>query len=254
MDRIQIAEFLTTAGASHQIEEIINDAEQFLWLISPYLKINKRVKELLEDKDHFKIDIRVIYGKSELQPEENNWLESLASIRTSFRKDLHAKCYLNEKKALLTSTNLYEFSQSNNDEMGILVSRDKDEDLYKAILEESQRILRRSEEIRVTVARVEVVEDSRESSGAKETREQPRTKLERPQSGFCIRCKDTTISANPAQPYCSRCFRSWNRYKNEAYAEKHCHLCGNEHETTMLKPVCLACYRKYKDVLEFVVS
>ena len=158
-----MAKFLTTTGVSYQLEEIIKDAKERLVLISPFLRVNERVKELLEDKDRLKIDVRVIYGKNELQPEENNWLESMTSIRTSFCKNLHAKCYLNENEALLTSMNLYEFSQVNNNEMGLLVSKEKERELYEEIYEESMRIVRVSEEIRVTVARVETPEDGRES-------------------------------------------------------------------------------------------
>ena len=55
------------------------------------------------------------------------------------------------------------------------------------------------------------------------------------------------MSPNAAQPYCKRCYRSWSRYKNEDYEEKHCHTCGKEHQATMSKPLCLVCYRKYKD-------
>ena len=209
-----------------------------------------RMKDLLEDKDRFKIDVRVIYGKNELHPEENIWLESLASVRTSFCENLHAKCYLNEKEALLTSMNLYEYSQVHNEEMGLLVSREEEPELYDEIYQESRRILRISEEIRVTVARVDAAENGGERSEAKKTRKRSRTTLETPTDGFCIRCEDA-IPANPAQPYCTRCHRSWNRYKNETYEEKHCHTCGDKHAATLLKPLCLTCYRKYKDVFEF---
>ena len=123
-----MAEFLTTTGISFRLEEIIKTANERLVIISPFIRINPRIKDLLEDRDRLRIDIRVVYGKNELRPEENNWLESMTSIRTSFCKN--AKCYLNEKEALLTSMNLYEFSQSNNDEMGILVSKKDDERLY----------------------------------------------------------------------------------------------------------------------------
>ena len=247
-----MAKFLTTTGVSYQLEEIIKDARERLVLISPFLRVNERVKELLEDKDRLKIDVRVIYGKNELQPEENNWLESMTSIRTSFCKNLHAKCYLNENAALLTSMNLYEFSQVNNNEMGLLVSREEERELYEEIYEESMRIVRVSEEIRVTVARVETSADGRESqpwerSGARNTRETP----EIPEDGFCIRCEDA-IPANPTQPYCKRCYASWRRYKkDETYKEKNCHTCGNEYAATLLKPLCLTCYKKYKDVFEF---
>ncbi|MEK5794550.1 DNA repair protein, partial [Acinetobacter nosocomialis] len=86
---------------------------------------------LLEDKNRLKIDIRIIYGKSELQPEEISWLREQDYIRTSFCKNLHAKCYLNEDSCIITSLNLYEFSQINNNEMGILVEREEDTALYK---------------------------------------------------------------------------------------------------------------------------
>ena len=144
-----MAKFLTTTGISYRLEEIIKTAEERLVLISPFLRVNERIKELLEDKDRLKMDVRVIYGKNQLQPEENNWLESMASIRTSYCKNLHAKCYLNENEALLTSMNLYEFSQVNNNEMGILISREEEPDLYGEVSKEAQRIVRVSDEIRV---------------------------------------------------------------------------------------------------------
>lgn len=241
-----MAEFLDTEGVSHRLVQIIKNAENRLVIISPFLKINERIKEHLADRDRFKIDIRVVYGKNELQPEENNWLESMASIRTSFLQDLHAKCYLNEKEALLTSMNLYKYSQEYNYEMGIVVSHEEDPDLYESICEESDRIIRTSDEIRVKVSRVEA-DDDKEGGQATEG------SLSRkdPESGFCIRCQ-ADLPANPAQPYCRSCYASWRRNgKDKTSKEKHCHICGSEHAATLLKPACRSCYGKYKDVLEF---
>ena len=123
-----MAEFLTTQGVSLRLSEIITNAQERLYLVSPYLQINQLLKERIEDKVHrSKIEIRVIYREiNPKQMEEKKWLESMTSIKTSVRKNLHAKCYLNEKEALLTSMNLYEYSQEHNDEMGILVSVDHD--------------------------------------------------------------------------------------------------------------------------------
>ncbi len=241
-----MADFYTTTGISHHLEEIIKNAEERLWLISPYLKVNSRLKELLEDKKA-SVDIRVIYGKSELQPEEMKWLEELPKIKTSFRQNLHAKCYLNEAQALLTSMNLYEFSEKNNDEMGVLVS--KDEDLYRKIFEEAKRLVDNSEQIRVTVARVAAPAGDRESPVPRRN-VRSQAKVEKPSAAFCVRCRNE-LPANPLQPYCNRCFRSWKRYENKDYEEKHCHTCGKEHKATMAKPVCLDCYRKYRRVLTF---
>lgn len=149
-----MAKFLNTSATNYYLEELIKGASERLILISPFLKLNDRIRELLEDKNRLKIDIRIVYGKSELQPEEIDWLKQLSYVRTSFCKNLHAKCYLNEETCIITSLNLYEFSQVNNNEMGVLISRLDDPDLYKESFEESQRIIRISDEVRISLERV----------------------------------------------------------------------------------------------------
>lgn len=146
-----MAKFLNTSATNYYLEEMIKTAKDRLILISPFLRLNDRIKELLEDKNRLKIDVRIVYGKSELQPEEVNWLKGLTYIRTSFCKNLHAKCYLNEESCIITSLNLYEFSQINNNEMGVLISRSEDAELYKDAYEEAQRIIRISDEVRISL-------------------------------------------------------------------------------------------------------
>ncbi|MCB8748450.1 phospholipase D family protein [Rhodoferax sp. U2-2l] len=149
-----MTKFLTTTGTNYHLEELIKGASDRLILISPFLKLNDRMKELLADKNRLKIDVRIVYGKSELQPQEIEWLRGLTYIRTSFCKNLHAKCYMNEELCIITSLNLYEFSQVNNNEMGILIQRSEDTQLYKDAYEEAQRIIRISEEVRISLERV----------------------------------------------------------------------------------------------------
>ena len=149
-----MAKFLNTSATNYFLEELIKSASERLILISPYLKLNDRIKELLEVKNRLKIDVRIVYGKNELQPEEINWLRELTFIRTSFCKNLHAKCYLNEETCIITSLNLYEFSQVNNNEMGVALSRADDGVLYREAFEEAQRIIRISDEIRMSLEKV----------------------------------------------------------------------------------------------------
>lgn len=155
-----MAKFLTTTGTNYHLEELIKGASDRLILISPFLKLNDRMKELLADKNRLKIDVRIVYGKSELQPQEIEWLRGLTYIRTSFCKNLHAKCYMNEEMCIVTSLNLYEFSQVNNNEMGILIQRADDSSLYKDAYEEAQRIIRISDEVRISLERVTSEPDS----------------------------------------------------------------------------------------------
>ncbi|MDO5650879.1 MAG: phospholipase D family protein [Moraxella sp.] len=151
-----MAKFLNTSGTTYHLEELIKNTQDRLILISPYLKLNDRIKELLEDKNRLKIDIRIVYGKSDLQPAEINWLQNLNFVRTSFCKNLHAKCYLNENQCIITSLNLYEFSQINNNEMGVLINRDEDTQLFSDTYEEAQRIIRISDEVRISMDKSDV--------------------------------------------------------------------------------------------------
>lgn len=149
-----MAKFLNTSGTNFFLEELIKNAKERLILISPYLRLNDRIKELLEDKDRLKIDIRIVYGKSDLHPDEIKWMQRLDYVRVSFCKNLHAKCYINESECIISSLNLYEFSQVNNNEMGILARKYEDNEVFKDAYEEAQRIIRISDEVRITLDEV----------------------------------------------------------------------------------------------------
>lgn len=244
-----MAKFLTTSGISFHLEELIKGSREKLFLISPFLKINPRLRQLLEDKDRDKIDIRVVYGKSELQPEENNWLKSQASIRSSFCNNLHAKCYLNESEALITSMNLYEFSQVNNEEMGILISKAEDAALYASVYEDVMRLFRISQEIRVTVEQVV----KQNTDAEVKVRPSGPVKVAVPEKGVCIRCK-RDLKTDPTHPYCKDCYGTWKQFENPDYGEKFCHLCGKSNDSTIRKPACRDCYAKFKDVLIFATG
>ncbi len=249
-----MADFLTTKQIAAQLEQIIVNAEQQLFLVSPYIKADRQIRERLASQANSNSEVRisVIYGKKELPAKEWDWLKDLPAVELRFRQDLHAKCYLNEQVALVTSMNLYDFSEVNNDEMGILVSSSgSDRDLYNKVRDDVLRIAENSEVIRKAVI-------SKPAPAAK-TRPAPKAAPSKPElsigipaSGFCIRCK-TTVSFIYPGPYCNRCFQSWNRFQNEDYEEKYCHICGKENDSTMDKPACRSCYRKYKDVLEFAL-
>ena len=226
-----MAKFLDTTGVSNELAQIIKGAKEKLILISPYLQISDRFKEMLEDQDRMKLDIRIIYGKSELQPQESNWLKSLKSVRTSICKNLHAKCYLNEKEALISSMNFYEFSQMNNNEMGIVVSKHNDSGVYNDIYEEAKRLIRISDEIKVTIEKVVQKEDSTKNND----------------EGFCIRCQ-TGIKLAPETPYCLADYQKWKKFGDKKYEEKSgvCHICGKANSSSMEKPACTECYKKNK--------
>ena len=140
-----MAEFLTTTGNSFYIEKIILNAREKLILVTPYLNLSKTLTERLIDADNQDISITIIYGKSELNKKEQAKLENLNNLELYFCENLHAKCYLNEHSMVITSMNLYEFSEKHNREMGIFITQADDKDIYDESLREIDSILSISE-------------------------------------------------------------------------------------------------------------
>jgi len=118
---------------------------------------------------------------SALAAEEITWLRSLAFVRTSFCQHLHAECYLNERAAIITPMNLYDFSQVNNNEMGIHVDREQEPRLYRGTYEEAQRLIRISEEVRLAADKVEptAAQDTARCRRAQSPRRQQRLRQPR---------------------------------------------------------------------------
>jgi hypothetical protein len=232
-----MAQFLDTTAVSHELTQLIKKAEEKLYLLSPYLQIAPPLKDLIRERDSRKIDIRVVYGKEDkLNPEDLSFLQELTSVKVSFCENMHAKCYLNESMAIITSMNLYQYSQQNNREIGIKIENkpETDKQLYDETLAEVRRLIQTSIEPKYIIKKK-----------AFETPITPVKKSTIGTSGVCIRC-GAKIKFNQDRPLCDTCYQSWARHNNPDYAEKYCHICGKESEQTYAKPVCYSCYKKMK--------
>ena len=69
-----MAKFYGTNGVSHCLDEIIKTATERILLISPYLKFSRRIQEELKRQDMLRRDIRIVSGKTDLRPEESEYL------------------------------------------------------------------------------------------------------------------------------------------------------------------------------------
>ena len=245
-----MAEFLTTAAVSYYLEKIVNEAEDWLVIISPYIKANSRIQDYITRKcwepifktnvDH-PIDTLIVYRHETQDPELEEWFHSLPHAVVGFHEDLHAKCYLNEKEALITSMNMYDYSQINNYEMGILISSESEPELYNQIYEEVINIRNAITEVHFDDGEIEELWKREHLFAASDAE----TEIVLPEFGFCLRCQ-TEIPLVLDRPYCNSHYRTWARFKNENWEEDYCHTCGSEHDTSMAKPLCLSCFRKYR--------
>jgi phosphatidylserine/phosphatidylglycerophosphate/cardiolipin synthase-like enzyme len=234
-----MAKFLNTSGVSFFLEELIKRTKDKLILVSPYLQFNDRIKEHIQNLNIQKKDIRIVYRENKLHPDENNWLANQIGVRTSICKNLHAKCYINDNEAIITSMNLYEFSQLNNNEMGIYITKEADPDLYKDTYEEVQRLLTISEELRVTVQKIDSTNGSKKISKA--------SPLEG--KGYCIRT-GIVIPFDIEKPLSKDAYKKWNEYADENYPEKYCHFSGepSNGETSVKQPILKKNWKKAKEL------
>jgi len=95
-------------------------------------------------------------------------LRGLAFVRTSFCRNLQAKCYLNEQFCIVSSLNLHELSSAKSNEIGVLISRDDDEELYRNLVEEAERIMRISDEVRMSAEKVRRMSEENAPNGEEE--------------------------------------------------------------------------------------
>ena len=227
------------------LTELIKKSKEKLWLISPYIEINDQIRGHISSSDGRNVDIRVIFRKdAKIKPDDLSFLNNLRMKHLFECKNLHAKCYLNENTALLTSMNLYDYSQTHNREIGIRIDKGTEEDkkLYDEIYQEMLSITEASEPFQYEVKKVETESSIVQKSPYVKDYSKQAQKISNKTSGFCIHC-GTEIEFNEKKPFCLKCSHLAN-YSNPLSPEKYCHVCGKESKQSFGKPTCLPCYRK----------
>ena len=258
-----MARYLRTSGITAGVEELIREARERLYIISPYLKLSDNIRELLNDKEREKAEVRIIFGKQELSPTEMSYLQNSKYVRLYFSKNLHAKCYLNEKKMIISSMNLYEFSQQHNREMGILIERDIEADrlVYEDAWKDIESILNNATDFSYVEAPKEVVKKIEPSyvSPPKEIvkKAEPLHNFAPKEgrivlikaTGYCIRT-GVEIPFNIEKPMSYEAYKSWNKYGDADYPEKYCHFSGepSDGRTSVKKPILGKNWKKAKEI------
>lgn len=122
-----MAKFLTGNELNTELEKLFERAEEQIILISPFIKLHDRfISTLRTKKDNHKLEITIVFGKNEedisksMKQEDFNFFKEFPNIQIRYERRLHAKYYSNETSAILTSMNLYTYSQDNNIEAGVM--------------------------------------------------------------------------------------------------------------------------------------
>jgi len=278
-----MAKFLDTFNLNSAIEKIFDNAFEELIIVSPYIKLHPRFVDSLRGRiSEDKLKIVILFGKNEedltnsLDQITFNFLREFPNIEIRYEKQLHAKYYANEDTAVITSMNLYEYSQNNNIEAGVLIEKklfnplsddvDRDsQDYFYKIITRSRILFKNKPEYekknlgfstRYTKSNNEIdllteMYLSTSKNVVKINKPAPSISTTK-NNAYCIRTR-TPIAFNIDKPYSDAAYESWSKYKNEDFKEKYCHFSGEESngETTKAKPILKKHWKEAKSVFNF---
>ncbi|WP_150452318.1 phospholipase D-like domain-containing protein [Arenibacter lacus] len=133
-----MAKYLDTSHISSELMELLKEAKERIILVTYSLQVNTQIQERLKTKSKLGTlgEITLIYGNTKPKQSELAWMSDIDDLKVFQKKNLHAKCYINEKKAIICSMNLYEYSQTTNVEMGILITKEEDPEAYEKMMED----------------------------------------------------------------------------------------------------------------------
>ena len=242
-----MAKFINTRKAVSEIEDLIKNAGERLILVSPYLKLSKDFKELLTYRNSKDKITTVIFGKQELNPDEMKFLQGLRFVILKYNEDLHAKCYVNDDKMVITSLNLYEFSMANNKEMGVLIDKNDPADtaLFDDAFKEVDYINQTSQRFELNSPKPAFTKTSDNKSSKDKT-----SSTNSGDNGYCIRT-GAKIPFDVEKPLSYDAYKSWNKSGADPdHSEKFCHFSGeaSNGETTVSKPILKKNWKKAKEI------
>ena len=268
-----MARFLKGDELNAEIGKIFENAKNNLILISPYIKLHHRYAAELKTKiTNDKLKIVIVFGKNEqditksLTSADLDFFKQFPDIEIRYEKRLHAKFYANESSQILTSMNLYDFSQDENIEVGIktdysllnnfaskiISEKNLDQDaweyfnkvidhsvlLFKNTPEYSREYWGLTEKFKGIKNELDkITEHFSKSTISKSFFSKSNSSYEI-MEGYCIRTGEK-IPFNIQKPYSEKAYKSWLQYKNLEYKEKFCHKTGKSSggKTSMLNPI-----------------
>ncbi len=281
-----MAKFLKGNELNSELEKIFENAQHQIILISPYIKLHDRYKSSLLTKiDDPTIEIIILFGKNEddlsksMKQEDFDFFKQFPNIQILYEKRLHAKYYANEAQALLTSMNLYGFSQNNNIEVGVLIESsfkgsftgqnelDRNSwDYFDVVLDQAELLFDKKpkfEKKNIISSRkyvgsdieVDKLSDFFNLKSYKKVFKKERLVSKSPVQeniGYCIRT-GKEIPFNLEKPMDYQAYKIWSKYGDPDYSEKYCHFTGELSDglTSVNKPILNKNWKKAKEVHGF---
>ncbi|MBF0695401.1 MAG: phospholipase D family protein [Flavobacterium sp.] len=121
-----MSKFLTGKELEEAVYDIIWETETVLMIVSPFIKLDDYFKKLFDKHENNpRIHLLLVFGKNEKEVKKSmsksdfDYFKKFLNVSIIYVPNLHAKYYGNEKKGIITSINLYDYSFKNNIEFGV---------------------------------------------------------------------------------------------------------------------------------------
>ncbi len=209
---------ITDREIAVEVIRIIVRAQERVYLVSPFIGSELRgdLRHAIESALRKGVPCTLICGLKK-NDKERMGVEPLREQGMTIHEvpKLHAKFYMNESLAILTSMNLSWWNREDlSQEVGI---RLKSRQEIKALRQYAEKLM----------SQKAAAANADESNGQVNDEAAEQEKL-----GYCIRCGDDSHFYNSDQPLCEKCFAIWSTWGNRNYCERYCHACGREAATT----------------------
>jgi phosphatidylserine/phosphatidylglycerophosphate/cardiolipin synthase-like enzyme len=219
-----------------QVLDIVEEAQKYMIVVTPYLELWGHARTALGLAARRGVKVTMIIRKGEWSSktwEDIDWLAD-NGILVLAAEYLHAKIYLNDRSAFVSSMNLTEFSTKNSLEIGMMVQEEQAVRQVRAYVSEKLMVLATPVSAPRNEPTPQTVSGSTQAYGPTEL-------------GHCVRC-GRPIPPNSSKSLCDDCYDVWAEFGNEAYPERYCHACGKPEKVTYAKPLCRECFRMLRRV------
>lgn len=137
-----MVQFLNTQASYSEIENIVNRAESKLVIMAPYIQISRTLlQKIFHASEHRNIDVSLVCRTQDIKPEEMTAINKINRLEVFDLPNLHANCIYNEKTLVMTSLNLFDYSQINNRDIGALLTMDKDPAAFVSAVRETEYMM-----------------------------------------------------------------------------------------------------------------
>lgn len=262
-----MSEVIVNRDLKHNIEATLRNAQRYVFIISPYIDIGTGMQKALSEMSNDTI-ITVVYRKSGgsshksgINDASRTFLRSLPNTEFVVVENLHAKIYMNEDAAIISTMNLTQ-SSNHNFEIGVGIDRFQDVEMYDDTLkyiiymlqsDKSDLTEERFENIKPRLTFTLDIYGKEIKINGEVISKEDLKKLQTDcnvKHGYCIRCKTPDIEFNPIAPYCKSCFNVWLQFKNRDYIENCCHRCGRDVGSFIDATLCDSCDDIYRSEIE----